>query len=640
MPKLGPGPVFVYEVIAAAHRRSTYSARAAAVLALLLTLSVGCLFFLWEVLGSAGGGGQPSIRAWSQIGTVFYISISLMLVTLALLAAPAATAGSVCLDRARGDLVALMVTDLSDVEVVLGKLLGRIVPVASLTFAAIPVLALAGLLGGVELESLASLVTITLCLSLLVCALALALSVRMSRPHEVLTVVYALFTLWAIWPLVLEVFSSGRAPQSLQWIYKLHPYILAWSPYVSPGYVSGWDVSVFAAVMIGFSALFVLDAVRQLRREPGRRGVLGRRLGIGRLSSWLAARWPGPGLDPNPVLWREVRRSRPSFVIRLVWFFYFGFSAVGTFVGVAYCLAGEDANGVQLISSTNMLSVFLGLLILSATAPTTLTEERVRGSLDVLMTTPMSTRSIVAAKWWGAYRIVPWLAVLPAIGSAVSAATAPDVPKWFVMAVTPAGTTTKNTQTFGPALSVLERFMAGGFPVLSVLSHGAIVAGVGLLLATWIRKPGRAMAVSVGLYVFTTVGTLVLLEMGLFDLVLQGVMLALGVTSFNGQRDSFATFAVFDFTPLGGVEVPMRLIRDSFSMKRESWWPMLAAGRLFTLLMAAVPFLLTLAAFDRCLGRVPERPRRAPKPPRKVRAKIPAPHRRPANASITEPLSV
>ena len=54
-------------------------------------------------------------------------------------------------------------------------------------------------------------------------------------------------------------------------------------------------------------------------------------------------------------------------------------------------------------------------MIMSSLAPTSLAEERVRGSLDVLMTTPLSTRSILWGKWLGTYRVVLWLAVLPAV---------------------------------------------------------------------------------------------------------------------------------------------------------------------------------------------------------------------------------
>ncbi len=51
-----------------------------------------------------------------------------------------------------------------------------------------------------------------------------------------------------------------------------------------------------------------------------------------------------------------------------------------------------------------------------------------RGSLDVLLATPLSTDRIVLSKWWGTYRIIPALALLPAIGSVFIAATEPTFP--------------------------------------------------------------------------------------------------------------------------------------------------------------------------------------------------------------------
>ena len=68
-----------------------------------------------------------------------------------------------------------------------------------------------------------------------------------------------------------------------------------------------------------------------------------------------------------------------------------------------------------------------GLLLASLATPTVLAEERLRGSLDVLMSTPLLTDRIVLAKWWGAYRIVPALALLPAIGAVCVAVSLPDV---------------------------------------------------------------------------------------------------------------------------------------------------------------------------------------------------------------------
>ena len=61
----------------------------------------------------------------------------------------------------------------------------------------------------------------------------------------------------------------------------------------------------------------------------------------------------------------------------------------------------------------NAWQVATGLLLLSVSAATSLAEERQRGSLDVLMATPLPTRSIVWGKWWGTFRPVPRLLILP-----------------------------------------------------------------------------------------------------------------------------------------------------------------------------------------------------------------------------------
>ena len=67
-----------------------------------------------------------------------------------LLAAPAATAGAVCLDKARGTLDHVLATDLSNAEIVLGKLGVRLIPVLGLIVCVLPVVALSGLMGGID----------------------------------------------------------------------------------------------------------------------------------------------------------------------------------------------------------------------------------------------------------------------------------------------------------------------------------------------------------------------------------------------------------------------------------------------------------------------------------------------------------
>src|SRR5690348_7012762 len=100
-----PGPVFAYEWLMASRRWQGYALRTLLVLLLMFGLSA-----VW--LGGHDGPGELSLRQQADIGRGFYAVLNLILLGLVGLAAPAATAGSICLDKARGNLALLFATDL------------------------------------------------------------------------------------------------------------------------------------------------------------------------------------------------------------------------------------------------------------------------------------------------------------------------------------------------------------------------------------------------------------------------------------------------------------------------------------------------------------------------------------------------
>ena len=108
------GPVFAYEWLAASRRWQGYALRSLLVLLLLLGLSA-----VWQE--GHDGAGEVSVQRMAGIGRSFYGVMSLILLGLVGLAAQAATAGSICTDKARGNLALLFATDLTDAEIVLGS---------------------------------------------------------------------------------------------------------------------------------------------------------------------------------------------------------------------------------------------------------------------------------------------------------------------------------------------------------------------------------------------------------------------------------------------------------------------------------------------------------------------------------------
>jgi ABC-type transport system involved in multi-copper enzyme maturation permease subunit len=147
--RLGVGPVFASERLTASRRWQYYALRAFGVATVLVAMGM--------VAYSEGAffGGRRSVSAYTRLGRSYFNAMIEVELFLVMLAAPATTAGAICVDRSRGTLEHLMTTDLSDTEIVLGKLAARLMPVLGMVACSLPVLALSTLLGGIDALSLA-----------------------------------------------------------------------------------------------------------------------------------------------------------------------------------------------------------------------------------------------------------------------------------------------------------------------------------------------------------------------------------------------------------------------------------------------------------------------------------------------------
>src|SRR5215470_3123493 len=190
--RLGPGPVFVYEGLTAARRWQLYAMRAGFVGLIL----IGMAMVSRQVLSRANAAGTVSFRDLARFGQSMYESIAWIELSLVLLVAPAATAGAVCLDKARGTLDHMLATDLSNAEIVLGKLGVRLIPVLGLIACILPLSALTSLLGGIDPVALFGSFLTSIACAILGCSLAMVLSVWGRKTHEVLKVTYLILILW------------------------------------------------------------------------------------------------------------------------------------------------------------------------------------------------------------------------------------------------------------------------------------------------------------------------------------------------------------------------------------------------------------------------------------------------------------
>jgi ABC-type transport system involved in multi-copper enzyme maturation permease subunit len=546
------GPVFVAEAVTAARRWQVYAVRSLAVTALLAALLfVGAV----EAARPYASINQRQVR----ISRGLYVAVVGTQLVLVLLAAPAATAGAVCLDKGRGTLDHLLVTDLSDAEIVLGKLAARLAPVLGLVAGALPVLALSALQGGVDPVSLAGAFAVTLGVAVFGGSLALALSVWGSRMHEVLLVSYAIGAAWVAlgptWFLMRWLGGTPLGPPG--WLLHANPFWLAFAPFnpfVRSSSVDPGACLTFLGGCLAVSAVVITAAVMRVRevaaRQGGREG--GRALQASGLWRWFR-RLPGPTLDGNPVLWREWHRRGPARWSRVVWLLYTVMAAVIAVLVVAFGGSGPARLRV-FAAMLNGGQVAVGLLLLSAGAATALAEERAGGSLELLLSTPLSTRSIVWGKWWGGFRSALLLAVPPAFAAAVLA---------------------------GPHGRWAGVPLAAGL----TLAYGAALTSLGLALATWVSRLGRAVALTAGAYVVVTAGW--------FFLV---------IVATRNTPGPLGPGLASGSPPIGVLFVSLGILDPS----TEPWHAALGWGSFWAAVYAfgsASLLAATLATFDRCLQR-------------------------------------
>ena len=254
--------------------------------------------------------------------------------------------------------------------------------------------------------------------------------------------------------------------------------------------------------------------------------------------------WLTPSLDGNPVVWREWHRGRPSRWMMLITMVYAGLS-------ILFSILAVIRRARPMSVAVNGLQVSLGLLMLSVTAATALAEDRAHGSLDLLLSTPLSTRQIVVGKWLSAFRTVPLLAILPAFVLWASGFVS-DAENWWTFLLM----------------------------IAFVLCAGGAIASLGLAIATRFSQVGRAVGLTVTVYVLVTVGWAPL------------VYLLYGPRSQKLDMGSPLLWA---------AETTMEEVRH-YGMSRQMVFRAIFWIVLYGLVAAGL-LLTTVSSFDRRLGR-------------------------------------
>jgi len=297
------GPILTRELTIRPRRRQFYVARAMYVLILLLLMGTAWLVvtgtqYIRDVGDSARFG-----MAWFQIAAPLQALVGFF-------AAAVIAAGSVCQEKDRRTLDLLLMTELTNRELVLGKLLGSLVTLFSMLAAGVPVFVLSALLGGISERQIFLSFLVTAGAVLLGGAVGATAAFWREKTFQALAVTIMALVLWLA---LGEVVAAGLLGQSWYgiecraWAVVLSPWraVLEACRPVPDASLSIFGLSPLAAFGVFSAAVFAIItgiAVIRVRTWNLVPDALRRQLGPAELKALAegVAAATNAGLTPAP----------------------------------------------------------------------------------------------------------------------------------------------------------------------------------------------------------------------------------------------------------------------------------------------------------------------------------------------------
>jgi ABC-type transport system involved in multi-copper enzyme maturation permease subunit len=408
------GPIFNREWLTMPRQPRHYVLRAA-YLGLLWVLGLTA----WQVV--VGWDKTATLGDTARFGVLFFqfLTYYIQLPALVFFAALSA-AGTIAREKDRRTFVLLLMTDLRNYEIVLGKLFGSLLQIILLLAGVIPVLALMLLLGGVAPQQLAQAMLIMAATALAAGSLGGLVALWREKTFPTLALTVLILVLY--WCLVQ---SLSYLPSALSWFGQESTTgflleVTGWQKWLDPfsalgsvlDPVTSSVVSVapaygFAGAMAVISILLNAWAILRLRVwNPSGEPIMQREQPAeedeekDRLAAHAAPGAPRR-IWANPILWREIGTlayGRRPFLVKIAYIIVF--ALISYYAYSMFQISGGRANSLGMILCLAGVGV-LSLLLVSAQAVTAITSERDTGALDLLLVTDLTPKEFIFGKLVG-----------------------------------------------------------------------------------------------------------------------------------------------------------------------------------------------------------------------------------------------
>jgi ABC-type transport system involved in multi-copper enzyme maturation permease subunit len=601
------GPIFAREWLTLPRRSRHYVMRAVYLGGLwILAVTAWQATVGWNRTATLGDAARFNVLLFQLL--TLKVQLPLLLFFAALSAASAITQ-----EKDRRTFVLLLITDLRDYEIVLGKLLGSLLQIALFLAGTVPLLALLLLLGGVAPHQVAQAVLVLTTAGLAAGSLGTLVALWRDKTFPAL----ALTTLFLVLYLCL-VRALGVVPQLIGGGSTVYGWdverIQQWlDPFLAlESILDSSEQSLFGiAAAYGFSLVMVLFAVMlngwgmvRLRVwNPSGEPIMQREApeGADEEEKDRAKAHAAPGLArpvwANPILWREMctrAYGRRPLLVKTAYALVL--ALVGYYALAPVFTAGERS--VAAAASGLIPIGILSLLLVAAQAVTAITSERDTGALDLLLVTDLTPKEFIFGKLLGiCYNtkefLVPPLALAVLYGC-------------FAMLARPP----RNHPELSGAWNAEALFAV----IVGLLVLLAFVMVLGIHVALRLRETRLAIIHALGTVFFLTIGTAVCISLilinGRFEYQWTSFVLFVAAAIgglwwvLNGDRPSSALFIASWACPLAVIYTVMDILvaKPGSQETADPLLPLLAIAGAFGFAVAAMLVPL-VSEFDVALGR-------------------------------------
>ena len=411
---------------------------------------LAALFVVMLLWGNLFMDTGASYAEAAKNATRAFMVVSLMQLALMSFIAPIFTAGAITQERDSQTFDILLTTPLSNGQIVFGTLLSRLFFVWALLLSGLPIFCITMIYGGVTTTEVFQSFGLAACTGLVTGATAIMIAMLKIGTRRTIFAFFlgialyllAVFALgWSSSTAIAEADVSEAFGRRMSWLAAFHPFLALFvvtgqtpAPVIEDVQRYGWPWTSLAAypqfaymalttlaslLMIAVSLAFVRSGSKE-----GETTWLTRITGVFKPATTANGerRHPPRRVWSNPIAWREaVTRGSAGSRAFMRWAFIGGGLLLGLVLLIIFeqnpsVFTGGGGSAIPAIRGWLTVIVWIEmaiiLLVVTNTAAGTLTREKESQTVEILLTTPLTSKYILGGMLQGLVRfVVPLIAV-------------------------------------------------------------------------------------------------------------------------------------------------------------------------------------------------------------------------------------